>query len=156
MEKVNYSKTRNSYCLHEEDYNGWKIVIVNLGIHPCGYIGTTDKASPFWEKGYSELSDMEYYGDCHGGFTYGNFGVMGFYKDVWFLGWDYGHAGDYAGYDESKEDNTDKKWTTEEILKEAKEQVDAINALETEEIIIKRIKFVKHAVGETGGKNERN
>ena len=41
----------------------------------------------------------------------------------WFIGWDYAHYGDYAGYEEKlpKELQTGgKKWTTEEIFKEVK------------------------------------
>ncbi len=133
-----------TYCLHEEFYNGWKIVIMNFGIHPCGYIGTSDKENFFFEKSYNELADMEFYGSVNGGFTYASFGVSGFYEQCWFLGWDYSHCGDYAGY--NNEDNqykNAKKWTTKEIIKEAKEQIDEINNVKFEEKIIKEIKIVK-------------
>lgn len=43
--------------------------------------------------------------------------------DGWFIGWDYGHYGDYAGYEELLPQEIrmgGKKWSTKEIYQEVK------------------------------------
>ena len=121
MKEMKYSTKRRFEILHEEDYKGYKIVIVNLGTHPTAYIGVT-KGSILYEVSYDKLSEDGYYGIVHGGFTYSNFGLSDKYKDIWFIGWDYAHLGDYMGY--YLETSGMKRWTTKEILKEARKQVD--------------------------------
>ena len=142
MEEMKYTKEINKNCLHEEDYKGYKIIILSLGTHPCGYIGIKDKKNNLYKKSYNELGDMEFYGNVNGGFTYSSFGVCGFHPDYWFLGWDYAHSGDFNGYNLGDEilecRKNDKKWTTEEILDEAKKQIDEIKELKWEEIVIKK------------------
>lgn len=44
--------------------------------------------------------------------------------DGWFIGWDYAHYGDYAGYEEllpPKIRVGGKKWSTQEIYQEIRE-----------------------------------
>ena len=125
MEEMKYSKDRDVRCLYEEFFGGWKIVILNLGTHPTAYIGMDDKENFFYQKSYDYLAG-EYRlqgNDVNGGFTYSAFGVQDFYKNFWFLGWDYAHAGDYLGF----MDNSGHKWTTEEILQQAREQIRELN-----------------------------
>lgn len=51
-----------------------------------------------------------------------------------FIGWDYGHAGDYAGYYGDNEVWKDeKKWTTQEIFEEVKEACFQLKFLEDDE-----------------------
>lgn len=89
--------------------------IMNLGIHPTAYIKVPNKLD-------IDEDDI----DVHGGITYSN-------DCLWinenekieghFIGWDYGHYGDYGGYEEllPKEFKTDgKKWTTKEIYEEVR------------------------------------
>lgn len=65
--------------------------------------------------------------EVHGGITYSedHLWISDSKKiDGWFLGWDYAHYGDYAGYEDKLpiELRTEgKRWTTEEIFKDVKE-----------------------------------
>ena len=53
-----------------------------------------------------------------------------------FIGWDYAHAGDYAGYYGDKEIWKDeKKWTTKEIFEEVKEACYQLKQLEEQNIV---------------------
>lgn len=53
-----------------------------------------------------------------------------------FIGWDYGHAGDYAGYYGNEEVWEDeKKWTTQEIYEEVKEACYQLKQLEEQNIV---------------------
>ena len=76
----------------------------------------------FYSKHYDEVNI-----DCHGGLTYSSNKLTYIESDEnneWFIGWDYGHCGDYVwNYDimfkgTYLENTSDKKWTTEEIKKE--------------------------------------
>ena len=103
------------YCL------GILYFILNLGMHPTAYI-KVPKNSKYYGKDIGEI-DL----NVHGGVTYANDYLYVSEKQKingWFVGWDYGHYGDYTGYEELFPQNIrccGKKWTTKEILKEVKE-----------------------------------
>ena len=102
------------YCL------GLLYYIMNLGMHPTAYVRIPENHR-YYKKDAEEI-DI----DVHGGITYScdylyieNNQKM----EGWFIGWDYAHLGDYAGYEEKlpKELQTGgKKWRTEEIFKDVK------------------------------------
>lgn len=102
------------YCL------GLLYYILNLGLHPTAYIKIPEN-SRYYGKDIGEI-DL----DVHGGVTYADdhLYISENQKiDGWFIGWDYGHYGDYAGYEELLPRSIraeGKKWTTKEILKEVK------------------------------------
>lgn len=103
------------YCL------GLLYYIMNLGIHPTAYIRIPEEHKDY-KKDYNDI-DLS----VHGGLTYArnHLWISENQKiDGWFVGWDYAHWGDYAGYEEKLPDELKtggKKWTTEEIFKEVKE-----------------------------------
>ena len=90
-------------------------------MHPTAYIRIPED-SKYYGKNMGKI-DLE----VHGGITYADdhLYISENQKiDGWFVGWDYGHYGDYAGYEELLPQNIrcgGKKWTTKEILKEVKE-----------------------------------
>ena len=104
-------------------YKGKDYVIVSImGNHPCAYVQT----------------DIDFYNQqdltepAHCGFTfYSSLSHLERYNELTeeqkkilcrnFVGWDYGHAGDYTYGFHFKDD---KKWTTEEILENVKEVID--------------------------------
>ena len=102
------------YCL------GLLYYIMNLGMHPTAYVRIPENHR-YYKKDMDEI-DI----DVHGGITYSSdhLYIENNQKlEGWFIGWDYAHYGDYAGYEEKlpKELQTGgKKWTTEEIFKEVK------------------------------------
>lgn len=105
---------------HEED-NGYGIVILNVrGSHPCAYVTYPG----IWGIEDCDQAWIEDEVEPHGGFTFlGEFDEWTGIDKTW-LGWDYAHLGDYvySGIDilPFRYDVDEKKWTTEEILEEAR------------------------------------
>ncbi len=116
MKEMKYSKERKIEVLATGYCFGLLYYILNLGTHPTAYIKIPSSINIDKDKL-----------DVHGGITYSE-------NHLWisenqkidgeFIGWDYGHYGDYAGYEEilPKEIRIGgKKWTTTEIYKEVRE-----------------------------------
>lgn len=116
MKEMKYSKERKIEVLATGYCFGLLYYILNLGTHPTAYIKIPGSINIDKDKL-----------DVHGGITYSE-------NHLWisenqkidgeFIGWDYAHYGDYAGYEEifPKEIRTGgKKWTTTEIYKEVRE-----------------------------------
>ena len=123
MKEMKYQSQFKSEVLDTGFCFGLLYYIMNLGTHPTAYIkipkghklyGKTD------EKSYQEV-------DVHGGITYINDSITienNQKIDGWFIGWDYGHYGDYMGIEELVPMEFrigGKKWTTQEIYKELRE-----------------------------------
>jgi hypothetical protein len=95
--------------------------IFDLGSHPTAYI-KIGKNNKFYNINYFDY-DIDI--NVHGGITYTNnrlpiwYGKQ--YKDSWFIGWDYAHAGDYTLYW-----NKGKKYTLEEIIKDCKKVINQV------------------------------
>lgn len=113
-----YGASKDEILFKEED-GEYGICILNIsGGHPCAYIRF---------PGIEDIPDYDHVGVLgdvcpHGGFTfYGRHRIIDDNK-LW-LGWDYGHSGDYCGW-ASQHDENDKKWTTEEVLEEARGVLD--------------------------------
>lgn len=123
MKEMKYQSQFKSEVLDTGFCFGLLYYIMNLGTHPTAYIkipeghklyGKTD------EKIYQEV-------DVHGGITYINDSITienNQKIEGWFIGWDYGHYGDYMGIEELVPMQFrigGKKWTTQEIYKELRE-----------------------------------
>lgn len=115
-----YGKERCIEVLMKGNFKGFDFFILNLGMHPTAYI-RIPKDHSWYQKDYGSL-DL----DVHGGLTFSDsdfrFNPI-VVPDSWWIGWDYGHAGDYAGYAPQIEG---KKWTTEEVFEEVKEAIHKI------------------------------
>ena len=126
MKQMEYSPNKIIEILNIGNYKGFNYYIMNLGTHPTAYI-EIPKQHKIYNKTYDDI-DLE----VHCGLTYSrNYLYIDEYKKIkgWFIGWDYGHYGDYSGYDEllPKQFRTEgKKWTTEEILEEVKSAINKI------------------------------
>ena len=100
------------------EHSGVKFYVCSInGMHPTAYL-RIPKGMPLHGIDYEEADKLI---DVHGGFTYSRNSLYGVENDdeSWFLGWDYGHCGDFAGYylrDGSF--SYYRKWTTEEIISE--------------------------------------
>lgn len=83
------------------------------------------KSHPLYKVDYrnDEIEKLDY--TPHGYFTYS--GNRFDNKNEWWLGWDYGHAGDYWGIEGVFTQNG-KKWSREEIEAECKAVIDALIA----------------------------
>ena len=114
MKPVVYQKERMIYVLHKGVCGGHKFCILNLGTHPTAYVECKLKDCYDYHDG--RLWDIP----VNGGFTYFGEAHWDETDKTKYLGWDYGHCGDFAGYYEEGTylaENT-KKWTTEEIYAE--------------------------------------
>lgn len=99
-------------------YKGIDYYILNMGTHPCAYIDVT--STPLNGVNYENI-DLE----CHGGLTYSREYLATVDKKGWFIGWDYGHYGDYMKLSCMLPGELDgKQWTTKEILLEVKRVIE--------------------------------
>ena len=124
--QMTYGPDRKVEILLEGTYKGYQCYILNLGTHPTAYI-EIPRESKLFGKGYNQIYDMGIDIDVHGGLTYADNHLRTIKDNTWFIGWDYAHYNDYAGYEERlpKQIRTNgKKWTTEEIFE------DVVNAIE--------------------------
>lgn len=116
MKEMVYSLERKREVLDEGVIDGFHYIILNMGWHPTAYV-EIPKDHPYYKAGYDDI-DIDI--DVHGGLTYsGNMGKDG----EWYLGWDYGHFGDYSGVELMYPLDLrigGKLWTYEEILEDVK------------------------------------
>lgn len=132
-----YSKLPH-YILATGEHRGVKFYVCNInGSHPTAYI-RIPKNKPLWFVDYFECDE---YIEVHGGFTYARDNLDGVENNdhSWFIGWDYGHHGDYFGhYLREPKDylaTHNKKWTTDEIIAECELACEEVAKLwETENI----------------------
>ena len=109
----------------EGTYKGFDYYVLNLGTHPCAYVDVTETLLNGKEYDSIEIQ-------CHGGLTYSRDYLSTVDKQGWFIGWDYAHYNDYAGYEimfPSDLQSGGKRWTTEEIVDECKDVIDHIDKL---------------------------
>ena len=106
-------------------YKNVQYVCLNLGIHPAAYVMCSQE---FLDKHVDEYNTIEGI-HVHCGITYvGNANeLLGLeeYNSPCF-GWDYGHAGDWAGY-MSEEENiafNHTKYTTDMLIKDCQDAID--------------------------------
>ena len=106
----------------EGTYKGFDYYVLNLGTHPCAYVDVTDTDLKW--KNYGDI-DIE----CHCGLTYSREYLNTIDKKGWFIGWDYAHYCDFAGYELEMPIGirmNGKRWTTAEIVEECKQVIDQI------------------------------
>lgn len=127
MKEMVYKPKRKMEVLFSGNYLNHKFAILSLGSHPTAYIEC-------------KIKDCSNYDDIrldtiavHGGFTF-------FDRSYWsddetlYLGWDYGHLCDFAGWMIGNcefEDECLKKWTTSEIYEEVKHVIEQMIDLYT-------------------------
>ncbi len=99
--------------LLDEVMNGHRVVILNLGTHPCSYIAIP-KNSHLYGMDYDKIPVS-----CHGGWTYGSDKLLSVpSRNCWWFGWDYAHAGDFSGYHNGLNQD-EHRWTIKELRDEA-------------------------------------
>lgn len=126
MKPMIYCRERKKEVLCEGEYKGHKFAILSLGNHPTAYVEDKIGAVDYDDI---RLDDVR----VHGGFTYcgGGHWSEESAKTRW-LGWDYAHAGDFAGYYEESEYvyYNSKQWTTPEIYDEVKSVIEQLIEIE--------------------------
>ena len=99
--------------LAEGQYEGYDILVLSLGTHPCCYI-RLDESNKFYGKNYDDIPLM-----CHGGLTFSeNIESDNIFKKGYWIGWDYAHCDDKYGtvYDGIE-------YTVDELVSDIKEAV---------------------------------
>ena len=135
MKEMVYQSRSKAELLANDVYEGYEYVVLSLGSHPCGYV-VVGKDDKLFGVDYDDI--YENFGiDCHGGLTYSEdylsflefsdkykCDVKSAIHDMWVVGWDYAHLGDY--YAGNLLDDGGKKWTTAEIVDECKYVINQI------------------------------
>ena len=112
---MRYQKDGIEVVLEKGYTDGYHWVIVSYGTHPCAYVGLP-KGHKFYGVHYDNIPI-----NTHGGLTFSDNELKINEPEikVWWIGWDYSHAGDYVGYtmmiSNYKSYGEEKKWTTKEI-----------------------------------------
>ena len=132
MKEMVYTTERKCEILHSGEYKDHKFAILNLGTHPTAYVECKfPKCSTYDDERFDTVC-------VHGGFTYLN-------TPAWdkndtttiYVGWDYGHFGDYMGYKAHFPElsySYNKRWTTTEIFEEVKSVIDQLLQVEATEL----------------------
>ena len=129
MKEMIYTANRKLEVLHSGEYQGHKFAVLSLGTHPTAYVEC--KIDDCRSYGDDRLDDIR----VHGGFTYFNSAYWDKEDTTPYLGWDYAHYSDYAGYEihfPLDMGSNGKKWTTYEIYEEVKSVIEQLRTLESE------------------------
>ena len=128
-------KPREGVVIAQGFYNGLNYYVKNInGRHPTAYVEIPQGHKAFGKDFCNyELPQLI---EVHGGVTYQDKTLLTVddegERGHKFVGWDYGHAGDFAGYyigTGGVLETSGKRWTTDEIVEECKSAIDQINAL---------------------------
>lgn len=108
------------------EYKGVTYVCLNSGTHPCAYVMCSQEfLDKHADDEYRTIEGLH----VHGGITYYGMAnkLLGLEEfDHPCFGWDYGHAGDWAGYisDEENQAFGHRKYTTEMLIADCKSAID--------------------------------
>lgn len=126
MKEMIYKPERTLETLDTGTYKGYDYVINSYGTHPCAYVQIPEGIDKY------NLDDIE----CHFGVTYSSKRLVTEEgtRSGWWIGWDYAHYTDYAGYLINLSLSIQrighfKKWTTVEIQREVYEVIEQLISL---------------------------
>lgn len=114
------------YLIAMGEHVGFMFYVKNLnGRYPTAYVEIPE-GHPLYRKKRTNALDV------HGGITYAEGSLQPLESTGWFIGWDYGHAGDYAPYYEKGEylEVHSRKWTVDDIIAECKDVCEQLKRLE--------------------------
>ena len=122
-----YKSYRENEIIARDVYKGVEYFVVNAGTHPCGYV-VCDKE--FLKKHRDEWGCVDRV-VVHGGVTFTGelsvleaFGGDPDFEGMFGFGWDYAHAGDWAGYLTDLQNEGSRKYDTWMIVKECESAID--------------------------------
>ena len=128
MKEMLYKNKSVAELLDIGIYEGYEYAIVSRGFHPCAYVKLSE-GHTYYGVDYADIPV-----ECHCGLTYSYAYIDGIPSGSgWWIGWDYGHCGDYSGLMNDNHHDIDisryKKRTTAEILEEVKQVIDQLKEL---------------------------
>lgn len=117
--QYHYDKTKPlddfpAYLIAMGEHEGFMFYVKNLnGRYPTAYVEIPE-GHPLYRKKPTDALDV------HGYVTYAESSLQPLEGTGWFIGWDYGHAGDYAPYYEKGEylEVHSRKWTVDDVIAE--------------------------------------
>ena len=133
MKKMVYKAERDFEILCAGSYREVPFWVVSYGTHPCVYVDATQ---------FKDIlgADLIYSSPVypHGGITYDEDRLRNVWDEAFegfdneeetrrIIGWDYCHLGDYDAISSSI--SSGKKWTTDELVKDAKITIDELHYL---------------------------
>ena len=128
MKEMTYHSKRTKEILHRGEYKEHKFCILSLGTHPVAYVECNLEGCGSY--GDERLDTVQ----VHGGFTYYGESYWDKEDETIYLGWDYAHYMDYAGYEvmfpACMRSAESKKWTTAEIFEEVKAVITQLCTIE--------------------------
>lgn len=107
LKEMEYRKEPCNILLAHGEYCGHLFKIINRGAMPCCYVSISAGKAIC-------MDDIS----CHGGITWVDGHLPGEEEpnpNIWWIGWDYAHYGDYLGY---FSDFGGKKWTLDELIED--------------------------------------
>lgn len=113
------AKLETGTVLHDKLYLPFRGLVLRGPAAMLAYIGLP-RSHPYWGMKYDDLPSH----DVHWGWTFSADGDGDFRpRGWWWIGWDYGHAGDMSWYDLDPRfaefRGTDRhKWTVPEVVTE--------------------------------------
>ena len=126
MKEMVYKTTWQQELLEYNTYKGYNYAVVSQGVIPCGYVEIPPN-HPYFGRNYDKCNIY-----CHGGLTFAGKlnDNLTLPTNTYWLGWDYGHCGDLAGYMFAYSDVvTGKGYTTEDVIKECHYVIDQLEAV---------------------------
>ena len=125
QQKIDYSR-KDVYEIDKGEYKDYKYVMLYGGMYPCAYVQLKPEDKYYETYNYNDI-DI----DVHGGITFTEKYYKGIkyylfklgYRGHW-IGWDYGHGGDYTG------GGYGKKWTLEEIISDCEKVIEQLRVRE--------------------------
>lgn len=117
-----WQRGSKTHVLVEGDYNGRHFAITR---HTLGFPDVYIEVKPDDYISKCEVEDNTsrydaFTGQVHGGATYYGKGYWSEGDERTYIGWDYGHAGDYEAYSAFRHpylsSNNDKKWSLVELM----------------------------------------
>ena len=106
--------------LAHDTYEGYEFLICHNRINPTAYVKVPD-THPFYGKNYDEI-DI----NVHGGLTFSGdrANILG-KSDAgnFWIGWDYGHLGDYLAIPQISFGQDGHQWSMAEILEHVKDVI---------------------------------
>lgn len=129
MKEMVYHSDRKIEVIYSGEYKGYSFAILNLGTHPTAYVEN--------KNGFADYDEANEFTDyvAHGGFTYYGQAYWDKSDKRNYIGWDYAHCDDYAGYYTQCDGlwKTTHKWTTPQIYEDVKEVIDCLLNIKKED-----------------------
>ncbi len=125
-----YNRNRECYVVDKGTYKDIDYVIKSIGSHPTAYVNVQNT-----QQNIDIIDNMSPIMITYESKEIGWLPGLDPHKE--WLGWDYGHAGDYLCFRTEEDDISGHKYTYEEVMKDVKAVIEIIN--ENEEKMLKDI-----------------